>query len=65
MQRGCCNWCHAIVEAPDDYDRRVHRLYCCTDCLEKDWLFRRWQNDTWLNIVAEMNRGSNQSQQED
>lgn len=53
MQPGCCNWCHTIVKAPDDYDRRTTRLYCSKDCLEKDFLFRSWQNDEWLNYVAQ------------
>lgn len=49
---GTCNWCQQILKAPDDYDRRVHVLYCSQDCVEKDWLFQHWQNDKYLTWIA-------------
>ena len=50
--KACCNWCLAIVNAPDDYERLTTRCFCSKNCQEKDWLFRKWQNETWLNIIA-------------
>ena len=56
MQRGCCNWCSAQVEAPENYNRMIHRLYCSKDCWEKDWLFMRWMNNERLTEIAERAR---------
>ena len=52
MQHGCCSWCLKIVKAPDDYDRRQHRLFCSPQCYWIDWMFRQWQSDDNLNRVA-------------
>ena len=49
----CCNWCLKPVKVSKDYDRLQHRAYCNKDCLEKDWLFMRWQSDYLLNLVIE------------
>lgn len=49
MQKyGCCNWCLTIVKAPDDYDRKVHTLFCSPQCYWLNWIFKRWQTDEWL-----------------
>lgn len=61
MEKGTCNWCLTIVQAPPNYDRRTTRLFCSTDCQMKDWLFRRWQNDEWLTYVANKRRDDNAS----
>ena len=54
--KACCNWCNAIVKVSKDYDRRYMRAYCSQDCLEKDWLFMRWQSEEWLTYVANKRR---------
>lgn len=51
MKHATCQWCNSIVQAPDDYDRRIHKMYCGTHCLEKEWLFMQWQSDRILNMV--------------
>lgn len=50
--QACCNWCCTFVKVDETYDRRQHRVYCCRHCLEKDWLFNRWQSDKYLNWIA-------------
>ena len=60
-----CNWCNSIVEAPDNYDNRIHRCYCGKDCLEKDWLFSRWQSDKRLSELAERTRDENRNKNKD
>ena len=52
----CCQWCNSIVKEPPDYNRKTTRLYCSKNCLEKDWLFMRWQSDEYLTILAERKR---------
>lgn len=51
-QPACCTWCNSIVEAPAHYNPLQHDLYCCRHCREKDWLFRKWMNDKYLNWIA-------------
>lgn len=41
---GCCNFCLTFVKEPEDYNRYITRLYCSQDCVEKDWLFKRWMD---------------------
>lgn len=57
--KACCNWCLKIVKVPDIYDRKTHRAYCSPHCRQADWLFRQWQNDTWLDLCAQMAKGGN------
>lgn len=51
MKDACC-WCLTIVEIPDNApeDRRV---YCCMACKQLDWMFRKWMNDKYLNLLIE------------
>jgi hypothetical protein len=49
MPRATCGWCHTFLKVNDTYDNRIQTVYCCRQCLEADWLFRRWQSDEELN----------------
>ena len=62
MKQATCQWCNSIVQAPDDYDRKKHKMYCSQDCLEKEWLFMQWQSDRILNMVREYNYGKTKSE---
>ena len=63
--QACCNWCNAILKVADTYDRTKQRAYCNVHCLQKDYLFMRWQNDEWLNYVAQKHKGGKDGQGED
>lgn len=47
-----CGWCLARVKAPSHYQPLLHEIYCSVHCQQKDWLFKKWMSDRWLNYVA-------------
>ena len=47
-----CDWCLTPVRAPSHYNPLQHAIFCCQHCAQKDWLFRKWQNDKYLNFIA-------------
>ena len=50
--KAVCDWCLTPIRAPNTYDPLQTAIYCGQHCLQKDWLFRRWQNDDYLNFKA-------------
>ena len=48
-----CDWCLAPLKAPNHYNPLKVGVYCNIHCKQKDVLFKLWQNDEWLNYVAQ------------
>ena len=55
--KATCTWCLSIIDAPKHYDPLRQDLYCCKNCAEKDWLFKRWMNDNYLNYLVRKMKG--------
>lgn len=48
-----CDWCLSIIEKPpENYDPKKNILYCSPACYQLDWMFKRWQNDKYLEWNA-------------
>ena len=50
--KAVCDWCLTPIKASKTYDPLQTAIYCGQHCQQKDWLFRRWQNDDYLNFKA-------------
>lgn len=57
MPKATCDWCNAVIGAPKNYNPLQHAIYCSPHCVQKDWLFKRWQNDKFLNFIAKEYKG--------
>jgi hypothetical protein len=49
MKNAVCDWCLTNVKAPDHYDPLQKRIYCSKQCVQADWMFRRWMSDEEIN----------------
>lgn len=52
-----CQWCLTVVKVPVGFNPKTHTAYCNNHCAQKDWLFKRWQNDEYLTTHAANYKG--------
>lgn len=51
MKHDACVWCSALVKVQDDASYKF--VYCSNTCAQLDWMFRKWMNDKYLNLLIE------------
>ena len=50
--KAVCDWCLTPVKASDTYNPLRNGIFCSNHCIQKEWLFKKWQNDKYLNWLA-------------